>query len=370
MDEADVHQLRNVISETKEIVHLYLEVFEGWVEQKEAVDDIVPYNVENIENIVCDNVEECPEEETVAVNPVEEENLYEFGRLTDKTLSDVEESNEGWSEDELTHEKKGSDIFYSMPPIPDYLDPIVEPGPLHSLGPNDDMFVRQTYDNKQQLILSLSLKATREKFQFKTKHSNKNRYEVYCEIENCIWRLYAKRIHPLMNLKSGLSTTCTHVRHYKYTLIISMLIKKSWIMGKTRSKVWRPNEISRDLNALLEINVNYKQAWRAKQYAMELLLGSSEELAYIQTDSEDFFESCFYVIGSTIRAFKRFCRKVIIMDGAHLKGDFKGTILHAVAMDGNNQIVPLAHGIWKKRVVLLGHGFLKSCMNVLVIVKN
>ncbi|CAI9290200.1 unnamed protein product [Lactuca saligna] len=81
-DEADVHQLRNVISETKEIVHLYLEVLEGRVEQTEVVDKIVPYNVENI---VSDNVEECPQEETVALNTVEEENLYEFGRLCDKT---------------------------------------------------------------------------------------------------------------------------------------------------------------------------------------------------------------------------------------------------------------------------------------------
>ncbi|KAL7599708.1 hypothetical protein Lser_V15G25819 [Lactuca serriola] len=100
---------------------------------------------------------------------------------------------------------------------------------------------------------------------------------------------------------------------------------------------------------------------------MELLLGSSEEcfsklhiyfhnlkrhnlgtVAYIQIDSEDCFECCFYAIGSTIRAFKRFCRKVIIMDGAHLKGDFKGTILHAITMDENNQIVPFAHGICKK----------------------
>ena len=48
-----------------------------------------------------------------------------------------------------------------------------------------------------------------------------------------------------------------------------------------------------------------------------------------------------------VRAFRGFCRKVVIMDGAHLKGDFKGTILHAVAMDGNNQILPLAYGICK-----------------------
>nr|KAJ0194043.1 hypothetical protein LSAT_V11C800428720 [Lactuca sativa] len=193
MDESDVHQLRNVISEMQEIVHLYLEVFQRLVEQTEAAKKVVPYNVENI---VSDNVEDCPEEETVALNTVEEKNLYEFGRLTDKTFSDDEESNEGWSEDEFTHGKKTSDIFYGMPPIPDCPDPIVEPRPFHSLGPNDDMFVRQTYDNKQQLIFALSLKASREKFQFKTKHSNKNRYEVYCEIENCSLRLYAKRFDP------------------------------------------------------------------------------------------------------------------------------------------------------------------------------
>ncbi|CAI9299534.1 unnamed protein product [Lactuca saligna] len=145
LDEADVHQLRNVISETKEIVHLYLEVFQGLVKQTEAVEKVVPYNVENV---VSDNVEECPEEETVEVNTVEEKILYEFGRLTDKTFSDGEESNEGWLEDEFTHRKKASDIFYGMPPIPNYPDPIVEPGPFHSLGPNDDiLFVKYMITN-------------------------------------------------------------------------------------------------------------------------------------------------------------------------------------------------------------------------------
>ncbi|CAI9297609.1 unnamed protein product [Lactuca saligna] len=69
----------------------------------EAIDKIVPYNVENI---VSDNVVECPQEETVAMNTVEEEILYEFGRLRGKTLSGDEASNEGWPEDEFTHVKK------------------------------------------------------------------------------------------------------------------------------------------------------------------------------------------------------------------------------------------------------------------------
>nr|KAJ0215943.1 hypothetical protein LSAT_V11C300137550 [Lactuca sativa] len=190
----------------------------------------------------------------------------------------------------------------------------------------------------------------------KTKHSNKICYEIYCEIEKCSWRLYSKRINPTdefeirtFNSVHTCSSLEIHPNHkHANKQVMGTILHE--IMRKTRSKVWRLNEISRDLNALF-----YKQVWRAKQYAMELLLGSSEEcfsklpiyyhnlkkhnpgtVAYIQTDSKDCFECCFYGIGSTIQAFKHFCRKVIIMDGAHLKGYFKGTILHAVAMDGNN----------------------------------
>ncbi|CAI9280968.1 unnamed protein product [Lactuca saligna] len=36
------------------------------------------------------------------------------------------------------------------------------------------------------------------------------------------------------------------------------------------------------------------------------------------------------------------------MDGAHLKGIYKVTILHAIAMDGNNQILPIGYGICPK----------------------
>ena len=58
------------------------------------------------------------------------------------------------------------------------------------------------------------------------------------------------------------------------------------------------------------------------------------------------------------------------MDGAHLKGQFTGTIIHAVAMDGNNQILPIGHGICKKESVDHGPGFLKNFMNALGIVNR
>jgi hypothetical protein len=46
-------------------------------------------------------------------------------------------------------------------------------------------------------------------------------------------------------------------------------------------------------------------------------------------------------LGPAIAAFKQ-CRPVICIDGTFLTGKYKGTILTAVAADGNNQLLPLA----------------------------
>ncbi|GJU99251.1 transposase, MuDR, MULE transposase domain protein [Tanacetum coccineum] len=48
-----------------------------------------------------------------------------------------------------------------------------------------------------------------------------------------------------------------------------------------------------------------------------------------------------------IRTFLNYLRHVLMIDAAHLKCLYKGTNLVAVAMDGNNQIVPIAFGICK-----------------------
>ena len=90
-------------------------------------------------------------------------------------------------------------------------------------------------------------------------------------------------------------------------------------MSQGYSRVWKANDIARDMNALLQVNVTYKQAWRAKNYAFELMLGSLEDsfgklptyfhnlkklnpgtVTYIETDEEDRFEQCFFSIGCAV----------------------------------------------------------------------
>nr|GFA26236.1 hypothetical protein [Tanacetum cinerariifolium] len=118
------------------------------------------------------------------------------------------------------------------------------------------------------------------------------------------------------------------------------------------SRIYKGKGIMTDMNARFKIDISYSQAWRAKCYALQLLRGTPEEsfaelplychnlklknqgtITHIETDDEDRFEIFFS------------CRRCC--DGAHLKGEFLGTMYLAVAMDGNNQILPLAYGVGK-----------------------
>ncbi|KAI9199116.1 hypothetical protein LWI28_027711 [Acer negundo] len=50
---------------------------------------------------------------------------------------------------------------------------------------------------------------------------------------------------------------------------------------------------------------------------------------------------------SSIRGFRRCMRPVILVDGTHLKGRFRGTMFVATAQDGNKQVYPIAFGVHK-----------------------
>ncbi|GJS41509.1 zinc finger, CCHC-type containing protein [Tanacetum coccineum] len=77
-------------------------------------------------------------------------------------------------------------------------------------------------------------------------------------------------------------------------------------------------------------------------YCHNLKLKNQGTITHIETDDEDRFEIFFLAIGAVIRTFVLHMRPLIIIDGAHLKGEFLGTMYLAVAMDG----------LWKKVLVL------------------
>nr|GEX95942.1 hypothetical protein [Tanacetum cinerariifolium] len=125
-------------------------------------------------------------------------------------------------------------------------------------------------------------------------------------------------------------------------------------------------DIQQDILSEYKIHISYQQAMKRKHYGIQPVRGSPYEafemLSYycynlekknkgtvtrIKTDDNRVFEMLFIAIGASIRTFLNHLRPVLMIDAVHLKGLYKGTNLVAVAMDGNNQIVPIAFGICK-----------------------
>nr|GEU35430.1 hypothetical protein [Tanacetum cinerariifolium] len=112
------------------------------------------------------------------------------------------------------------------------------------------------------------------------------------------------------------------------------------------------------------IDITYKKAWGGRNKALEinsgcpiesfsqfpyyfynLKMASEGTITHIKTDDEGRFKICFVAFGFAIRSFLTHMRPLVITDGAHLKGTYKGTNLVLVGMDGNNQLIPIATGV-------------------------
>ena len=58
----------------------------------------------------------------------------------------------------------------------------------------------------------------------------------------------------------------------------------------------------------------------------------------------DIFQRVFWSFKPSIEGFEH-CHPIMSIDGTHLYGKYKGTLLIAMGCDGNNQLFPLAFSI-------------------------
>ncbi|XP_016200232.1 uncharacterized protein LOC107641249 [Arachis ipaensis] len=119
--------------------------------------------------------------------------------------------------------------------------------------------------------------------------------------------------------------------------------------------------------------VSYKKVWHAKQKAIARIYGDWDEsydqlrryfnalqafvpgtIVDLQTvpyyigntlDRDSvMFHQVFWSFPSCVQAF-RHCKPLVSVDGTHLYGKYAGTLLMAIAQDGNNNILPVAFAL-------------------------
>ncbi|XP_028786662.1 uncharacterized protein LOC114742605 [Neltuma alba] len=125
-----------------------------------------------------------------------------------------------------------------------------------------------------------------------------------------------------------------------------------------------PNEIRKDLYKEYGVQLNYTQAYRVRKRALMELHGRVEDsykvipwmcerlmetnpdtVARWEGLDSNRFERLFIAYGCSIKGFVKGCRPIIYIDGCHLSGPDKGTLLSACAFDTDNELFPLAYGI-------------------------
>ncbi|GJY65516.1 transposase, MuDR, MULE transposase domain protein [Tanacetum coccineum] len=293
-------------------------------------------------------------------------------RSNEAYVDENNDSDDGVDENPHNNFHKWNNFMSFKPEIPD--TPVYKSKPIISKQYSQQSEVKKgnIFDNKEALVLAVRLKALNDRFQFLVDRSGPGRCELKCyQFNQCDWKLRARLwnntgqyyITHLDDTHTCPKTqTYPNHRNANKKVIAHLLTPKL----QDRSRVLRGKDIQKDILEEYKIHISYQQAWRGKDYGIQQIRGSPYEafemlpyycynleqknegtITRIKTDEKGVFEMLFIAIGASIRTFLNYLRPVLMIDAAHLKGLYKGTNLVAVAMDGNNQIVPIAFGICK-----------------------
>ncbi|XP_028773768.1 uncharacterized protein LOC114730821 [Neltuma alba] len=209
------------------------------------------------------------------------------------------------------------------------------------------------------------------KFQYKFLKNSKDRMSVKCKIEGCLWKITANAIGKQTPFLRVTQFQDEHVHHAQDNLQViharRASLTSSIIIEEVRSHIDKgPNEIRKTLQRDYGVNLTYKQAYAAKEKALEEIQGRPEQSYMLipwicqrlkDTDPKtvaewvashnNIFERVFIAYGCCIEGFMVGARHILYIDGTHLSGPYKGTLLSASAYDADNELLPFAIGIVK-----------------------
>uniref|UniRef100_K3YKW2 Uncharacterized protein n=1 Tax=Setaria italica TaxID=4555 RepID=K3YKW2_SETIT len=222
------------------------------------------------------------------------------------------------------------------------------------------------FNSLEELKFFLADYAVRLHRPFSVVHSDKNlRYNVMCK-QGCHWRVWSRLISStgqwrISNVPKREHVQCT--AKYLGRCILGIIRKDN--------ETSVPSLVE-SIFAFSGYRVKYSKAWRAKQHAVALLWGDWKEsygmvprvlsaITYYNPGVKWCIDSCgmmhpdngvlkhilqrvFWCFLECSEAFQH-CRPVILVDGTFLTGKYKGTLMMAVGVDPEQQLVPLAFAL-------------------------
>ncbi|XP_016504615.2 uncharacterized protein LOC107822579 [Nicotiana tabacum] len=228
--------------------------------------------------------------------------------------------------------------------------------------------VGQVYQDKETIATAMKHYSVMHKFQFRVKRSSARSYWLICVGENCTWHFKATSINDstifkVRNFNS--QHTCslidnTFIQRKPTVMVIGSMVIPKYSDPKT---IYTPKDIQFDMLSEHDVNITYMQAWRAKEKALQFLKGHPTDsysklpsylyilektyprsVVKLKKTDDGCFLYIFVAICTSISGWK-YCRPVIVVDGAFLKSAYKGIMLTSSTIDAAGTILPLAYAI-------------------------
>ncbi|XP_075082773.1 uncharacterized protein LOC142166901 [Nicotiana tabacum] len=221
----------------------------------------------------------------------------------------------------------------------------------------------QIYKDKATIVKVMKHLAVKEKFQFKVHRSSESStvytivFHVALFIDGKVNILVVRNFSKLHSCP--LKDRSYAQRQATAKFIGSLLIDKY----KDPKIIYTPNDIIGDMNKQYGFQMTYMQAWRSKEYAVQLLRGNPSEsyenlpsyfymlvlknpmsVVSLKKIEEDTFMYAFIALYPSIKGWQ-YCKPVVVVDGTFLKSTYKGTLLIASTQDPTGSILPLAYAI-------------------------
>uniref|UniRef100_A0A1J3CWK3 SWIM-type domain-containing protein n=2 Tax=Noccaea caerulescens TaxID=107243 RepID=A0A1J3CWK3_NOCCA len=204
-------------------------------------------------------------------------------------------------------------------------------------------------------------------FAYKYKKNDSHRVSVKCKAQGCPWRITASRLSTTQLIcikKMNPRHTCERAvvkAGYRAT--------KGWVGSIIKEKLkafpdYKPKDIAEDIKREYGIQLNYSQAWRAKEIAREQLQGSYKEaysqlpflcekiketnpgsVATFTTKEDSSFHRLFISFYASISGFTQGCRPLLFLDSAVLNSKYQGVMLVATAPDAEDGVFPVAFAV-------------------------
>ncbi|KAK1298866.1 hypothetical protein QJS10_CPB14g01144 [Acorus calamus] len=274
----------------------------------------------------------------------------------------------------------------SSPPLPEEDDEEeFTPGRMTGEWANAITGPGQEFQNSRDMRDSLRMYAIAKGFAYRFIKNDNSRVTAACKVDGCPWRIHAslsssKKKFLIKKITAAHTHTCGRGSAHKGT---NRLASQQWLSNLIKEKLresphLKPRDIKEEFYKDFGINLNYSQAWRGKEIARRELYNSHSEACAIlpwlckrilETNPGSFatlvtkddlrFQRVFVSFHASLHGFEHGCRPLLFLNGLDLKMNKNYRFLSATAVDGENEIFPVAFAVVEDESQETWHWFLE-----------